>query len=99
MTINVAGAASRLAGIGVDVAEAGTIISEVLSLVDAAEQLYEGIKGSDKFAAVEAGLQTVVANLGLTEKFDAIWKSLGPFVSVVVTIWNLRNLWPHKQPA
>ncbi len=99
MTINPAGAIGRLGAIGVEISAAGAIVTEVLSLVDAAEQLYAELKGSDKFAAVEAGLETVVANLGLTDKFAAIWKALGPFVSLVVTIWNLANLWPHKQPA
>ena len=99
MKLNLAPAIALLGSLGVASSSAGTIVSETINLIDMAEQIYEGLKGSDKFAAVQAGLKTVVADLGLTADFDKIWHALAPFVSVVVTVWNLANLWPHQQPA
>lgn len=101
MSINVSTIAGRLANAAVTVEKAQAIISETVALIITVEQIYEGLKGSEKFAAVKAGVASLVDDLDLSANFAAIWRVVGPAVSLIVTVFNLRNLWPvhAAQPA
>lgn len=93
MSLNINALASRVAAVGVTASQAVTIVNEVVSLIGLAENLYEGVKGSAKFQAVMAGLEQVVAQLGISDKLAAIKAAVGPMVNLVVSILNAGDLW------
>lgn len=94
MSLNVSSIVARVSSAAVTVEKAQAIIAETIALITTVEQIYVGLKGSEKFQAVQAGVKTLVDDLGLSGSFDAIWRVVGPAVSLIVTIFNLRNLWP-----
>lgn len=94
MSLNVSSIVARVSSAAVTVERAQAIIGETIALITTVEQIYVGLKGDVKFAAVKAGVKTLIDELGLTASFDAIWRVLGPTISLIVTIFNLKNLWP-----
>lgn len=94
MSLNLGSLVGRVAGLGLTVSNASALVSGVIALVETVESLYDDLKGSEKFEAVKAGARTLVQDLGLTDDFDKLWRGLGPLVSLVVSVYNLKNLWP-----
>lgn len=94
MGLNLIAIIGRVTGLGVKADAAAVIVNGVIGLIEAAETLYTDLKGSEKFAAVKAGVVTLVSELGLADDFEKLWKALAPAISLIVTIYNLKNLWP-----
>lgn len=97
--LNVQKIAAKLATSTLAIDKAVALVDEAIVLIDFVEDIYDGLKGSEKFAAVKAALKTTAENLGIDDDFDddfeRLWKILGPLVSLIVTIYNLKSLWKH----
>lgn len=90
MGINITKIAAKLP---LDIDHAQELVNAAIELIDLVEDIYEGLKGSEKFAAVKAALKSTAEGLGILDDFEKIWKILGPLVSLIVTINNLKGLW------
>lgn len=96
MSINLTAVAKPLVGIGLTLANAQMVITAAVTLIETVEGIYDGLKGSEKLAAVKAGLATLVDELGLADDFDRLWKTLGPVVSLIVSVYKLKGLFAPK---
>lgn len=93
MGLNITKIAGKIAGPGISGSQALALVDAAVNLIDFVEDIYEGLKGSEKFAAVKAALKTTAENLGILDDFERLWAILGPLVSLIVTINNLKGLW------
>lgn len=93
MSISPTVLASRVAAVGVTASQALTIVNEAIALIGVVENVCAGLKGEVKFQAVMSAMDQVIAQLGLTDKIDAIKRALGPIVNLVVAILNGAGLW------
>jgi len=91
MSLNIGKIVKSIAGpIGLNADSASAIVVQTLSLIDMAEDIYDGLKGSEKLAAVQAGLRSFIEELdpSLVDRFGDIWRALKPAISMIVTIYN-----------
>ena len=89
--------AKRLVGGRVDIDRAIEIINQAIFLMELAEEAANSLKGNEKLQAVVNGTLGFIryAMPDETEAFIAdISRKLAPIVSMIVTIYNLRGLWP-----
>lgn len=93
MSLNIGKIAAK---IPLDIDRAQDLVAAAVELIDFVEDIYDGLKGSEKFAAVKAALKTTAEQLGIMDDFEKLWKILGPLVSLIVTINNLKGLWTRK---
>jgi hypothetical protein len=102
MTINV-NAVAKVVSLAVSVGapQAVLIAQQLLSLIEFAEEAYDGLKGDQKLQAVQAGLYTFVKQLdpNLDAQFSKLWQFLTPIVSVIVTIYRFAGIFTSKTPA
>lgn len=102
MSINV-GAIAKVIGkaIVVEGPKALAIAEQIPILIELAENLYDGLKGADKLAAVQAGLWSFVEELDpkIAENFTKLWSAAKPMISVIVTIYHFAGIFGSKTPA
>ena len=99
MSINVNAVAKVVtAAITISAPQAVQIAEQLLSLIQLAEDAYDGLKGNDKLQAVQAGLNTFVKQLdpALDAQFARLWAFLAPAISVIVTIYKLAGIFTSK---
>lgn len=112
MSINVKPFATALASILVSAATAGApvvaagsalgvatqLVQAVIEGVNVAEQVYDGLKGSQKAALVLADVKQLAASLGVNT--EALWakieRPLQQAINFTVALYNLLSLWPFK---
>lgn len=92
MSLKINALAGRIAVAGITLAQAQALISGVITLIDAVDDIYDGLKGSEKFEAVKAGAKTLAEDLKLDDDFERLWRTLGPIVSMIVSVMKLRGL-------
>lgn len=98
MSINTSAIASQVAKVGVTLTQAETIVSEVIALIGLAQQVYEGLNGSQKFQAVLSGLDAVLDQLSLSEQAAKIKAAVAPIINMLVSIFNALKLWDNLFP-
>lgn len=91
--LNTSALATKVIAIGVDAANAATIVSEVVSLIGIVEQVYQGLSGAVKASAVLSALDAVIAQLGLTAKLAQIKAACTPLINLIVAVLNGGSLW------
>lgn len=94
---NLVNLAKSLVGGRVDIDRAVEIINQAIFLMELAEQAAVGLKGNEKLQAVVNGTLGFIRYVlpDETEAFITdVSRKLAPIVSMIVTIYNLRGLWP-----
>lgn len=91
MSINASFLANKLLSVGLTVANVDTVVAETLSLITAAETVYEGLSGDQKLQAVMAGVHTQLVDLNLADEVDKILHAIKPAISFIVTVLKLTG--------
>lgn len=94
MSINVDKLVQVVTKTTVTLEEAQQIIGLILTLIPLVEGVVEGLQGADKKSAVMAGVDALLADLGLTQKAAQIKAIVSPLINVIITVFNLKKLWP-----
>lgn len=102
MSINV-NAVAKVVGVAITVAapQALQIAQQLITLIEFAEDAYDGLKGDVKLQAVQAGLYAFVKQLdpNLDAQFAKLWSFMAPVASVVVTIYRLMGVFKSSTPV
>lgn len=102
MGLNLAALAKILAFGKLDLDTALRTVNTAITLMEAAEDVYAGLKGNEKLQIVTSGALAVV-RASLPDEaetfFTDVAKRLAPIVSLLVTLYNLKSLWPRPKPS